>query len=129
MGWWKDFVDGLFSFLERLGSEKTFKAVEGILRIVLIGADIYQKFNRKLTGEEKAAAVRNLVNLGYYATEGELQELFATMMNLKESGDLEKMEPWELDKIVGDGLSLYVAGKKKNKKEEEKDESGLKKNY
>jgi hypothetical protein len=108
--WWKDFLDGLFDFFERLGSERTRNSLEGILKLILIGCRIAEKFNTPLTGEEKAKFVRLLVRMVKYGSREEIEALAAGIVDLKNSGEIEGLKSWELDKTLGDGIALFMAG-------------------
>ena len=108
--WWDKFVDGLKLFFECLGSEQTRKTVEGILRLIILGCEIAERFNSPLTGEEKARFVRLLVRAVKYSSREQVQQVARLMCDLKASGDVDRLEAWELDKALGDGISLYMAG-------------------
>jgi hypothetical protein len=114
MPWWTELVDGLFDFLKRLGSKKTKNSIDKILKLVVLAAEIYEKFNRPLTGEEKARLVRLLVKLVKYSSVDQIRELFKHMIELKESGEIDEVKEWELDKIVGDGIALFVSSKEQD---------------
>lgn len=108
--WWDKIVDGLEKFLAFLGSEKTRSAVEGILKLIILACEVAEKFNAPLTGEEKAKLVRLLVRAVKYATEEEVNRMAELMVYLKASGEVDRLEAWELDKALGDGISLFMAG-------------------
>jgi len=111
MGWFKNFIDGIFDFFERLGSKRTRESITGVIRLILLAAEAYQRFNRKLTGPEKREAVRMLVYLAKYATEQEIREMMNIILDMKRTGEIEQVESWEIDKMIGDGISLFVKAK------------------
>jgi len=98
------FVDAMKRFFEYLGSDKARETLEGILRLIVLGCEIAEKFNAPLAGEEKARFVRLLVRMVKYASPGEVERLADLMLRLKASGEIDALEAWELDKALGDGI-------------------------
>lgn len=127
--WWKSFLDGLFEFFERLGSEKTQKTLEGILRLVLLGCQIVEKFNAPMSGAEKAAFVRSLVRMVKYASLPEIEAMATWIVELKRSGEMDDLQPWEIDKAIGDGTAIFMRPAGLDGLEEDGMVSGLKAQY
>jgi len=107
--WWKMFIDGLSDFFERLGSEKNVEILENILKLILIGCQIAEKFNAPLSGSEKAAFVRLLVRAVKYSTPDEIDSLANLLVACKGSGDVDSLQSWEIDKLLGDGIALFLS--------------------
>ena len=126
MSWWEDIAAGVKKFLEWLGSDKTRETVEGIVKLVLLVASVAEKFNSPLTGREKREFVRLQLRFLKYATDEEVLETCRLMKDLRSGGQMECLEDWELDKVLGDSLSVYVARKGEAEPE---DESGMKDTY
>lgn len=124
MSWWNDFLNGVMDFLERLGSKKNVDTIEGLLRLVLLAAELFERFNAPLSGAEKREMVRAMLRLVKYSTETELAELSKIMIETKKAGGVENLQSFEMDKIIGDGVAFFISSKWKNI--EPADESGLK---
>ena len=110
MNWFEQVVRGIKDFFEWLGSDKTMKTVEGILRLVILVAGIAEKFNAPLSGEDRARLVRQMVLMLRYATEQELADLAALLYDLSSNPSrVSRLRAWEIDKLVGDGIATYIA--------------------
>lgn len=111
--WWQKFMDGLFEFFDRLGSDKSITVLENILKLVLIGCQIAEKFNAPLSGQEKSQFVRLLVRAVKYSSSEEVSALADLLVAVKVSGEADSLKPWEIDKLLGDGVALYMSSQGK----------------
>lgn len=108
--WYEKVLDGLKAILEYLGSDKGQKLIELVLKLVLLGCGVSEKYNAPLSGAEKLQNVRNIVRFVRYASSEEIDEMAYLMLALKGDGNIDRLEPWELDKIMGDGVALWMRG-------------------
>ena len=111
--------EGIAKMLQWAGSEKTEETVGNIIRLVITIAELVDKFNAPLTGEEKAKFTRLLVRMLKYSSEAEIEELTYQMRLVKAHCELENIQSYELDMIIPPAIGAYLAQRGQDKMEDD----------
>jgi len=107
MNWFEKVLQGIKDFFEWLGSEETQQQAATLLRTVLLIAKLLDRFNAPISNREKPAALRIVMDLLRVMKDEEKE----TLIEYLQATDFSKLDSHEVDKLIGDGIAVYVAQK------------------